>query len=174
MSRLSLRCSVLYAVLAMVTLSCPTLVKAEGGCPQGQYPIGGQGVQGCAPIPSGGGVAAPARPSGKWIKTWGAISLSPDGASGAAAGRLSKSEAVRDAIAVCANSGGRACAASFTYKHQCAAAAVPGTGEGGTSFAGSPTIEQSKKMVLERCEAKGGLNCRVVYSECSEPVYQSY
>lgn len=24
---------------------------AEGGCPAGQYPIGGQGVQGCAPIP---------------------------------------------------------------------------------------------------------------------------
>lgn len=27
---------------------------AEGGCPPGQYPIGGQGVQGCAPIPGAG------------------------------------------------------------------------------------------------------------------------
>lgn len=161
-------------MLAMVAIAFPTLAWAEGGCPPGQYPIGGQGVQGCAPIPSSGGVAAPARLSGKWVKTWGAIALSPNGASGAAAGRLHKSDAIRDAISVCAGSGGRGCEASFTYKHQCAAAAVPSAGEGGTSFASSPTIEQSKKMVLDRCEAKGGVSCRVVYSECSEPIYQSY
>ena len=29
-------------------------VHAEGNCPSGYYPVGGQGVQGCAPIPGGG------------------------------------------------------------------------------------------------------------------------
>ncbi len=35
------------------------LAWAEGNCPQGMYPVGGQGVMGCAPIPNygGGGVA---------------------------------------------------------------------------------------------------------------------
>ena len=31
-------------------------VHAEGNCPSGYYPVGGQGVQGCAPIPGGGEV----------------------------------------------------------------------------------------------------------------------
>jgi len=59
-------------------------VYAEGNCPPGYYPIGGQGVQGCAPISSqpaaGQGASVPApppRPSGEWIKTWGALAQSP-------------------------------------------------------------------------------------------------
>ena len=53
---------------------------AEGNCPPGYYPIGGQGARGCAPIPSGapsstssGGISElPANsPTGRWIKTWG-------------------------------------------------------------------------------------------------------
>ncbi len=45
---------------------------AEGGCPSGMYPIGGQGVQGCAPIPGasagqgGASPPAPPRPTGRW------------------------------------------------------------------------------------------------------------
>ncbi len=35
---------------------------AEGGCPPGSYPIGGQGVQGCAPIPGAGGRSFAAEP----------------------------------------------------------------------------------------------------------------
>lgn len=48
---------------------------AEGNCPPGMYPIGGQGVQGCAPIPGAAGAStspstpAPARPLGEWVKT---------------------------------------------------------------------------------------------------------
>lgn len=36
------------------------IAKAEGNCPPGFYPVGGRGVQGCAPIPvagTGGGAA---------------------------------------------------------------------------------------------------------------------
>jgi len=56
---------------------------AEGGCPPGSYPIGGQGVQGCAPIPgAGGGVSQQSpsprpRPLGEWIRTWGGVAVPP-------------------------------------------------------------------------------------------------
>lgn len=64
------------AALLLVTLAGSAF--GEGACPPGQYPIGGQGVQGCAPIPqSGAGGGSGPRPTGRWIKTWGAIGLSP-------------------------------------------------------------------------------------------------
>lgn len=50
---------------------------AEGNCPPGYYPIGGQGARGCAPIPGGatGSTGSSeirlATPTGKWTKTWG-------------------------------------------------------------------------------------------------------
>lgn len=55
---------------------------AEGGtCPSGMYPIGGQGIQGCAPIPgynSGGGgqnYNRPAKPKSYWADSYGAIAV---------------------------------------------------------------------------------------------------
>ncbi|KAF1028257.1 MAG: hypothetical protein GAK29_00137 [Acinetobacter bereziniae] len=47
-----------FSLLMFSSLS--HLAWAEGNCPQGMYPVGGQGVMGCAPIPNyggGGGVA---------------------------------------------------------------------------------------------------------------------
>lgn len=47
------------------------------------HPTGGQGVQGCAPIPgAGGGVSqqspSPApKPLGEWVRTWGGVAVSP-------------------------------------------------------------------------------------------------
>lgn len=41
---------------------------AEGRCPPAQYPIGDQGVGGCAPI-SGAGQSAPEENPGHWVKT---------------------------------------------------------------------------------------------------------
>lgn len=44
---------------------------AEGNCPPGQFPIGGQGAVACAPMPqSGSATPQESRPLGKWIKTW--------------------------------------------------------------------------------------------------------
>lgn len=37
-------------LLPLLYISVST-AHAEGGCPPGMYPIGGQVVQGCAPIP---------------------------------------------------------------------------------------------------------------------------
>lgn len=52
-------------------------VRAEGNCPAGMYPIGGQGVLGCTPIPQST-QAAPSQPSGHWVSQWGAIASDYD------------------------------------------------------------------------------------------------
>jgi hypothetical protein len=74
----------------------PFHAVAEGGCPPGMYPIGGQGVQGCAPIPGASGASSqqlPAplpRPTGRWHKTWGAMAIGRDGDTGVSKGKDSK------------------------------------------------------------------------------------
>lgn len=147
---------------------------AEGRCPPGQYAIGDSRAPGCAPIPGGDGVAAEARPTGRWILTWGSFALAPSGESGVANGRRRKADAEKDAVAICTQAGGSGCKPAFTYKNQCAAAAVPTAGNGGTSFGRSPTQEISKDIALKRCEADGGESCQVIYSGCAEPEFQAF
>ncbi|SMR80805.1 protein of unknown function [Stenotrophomonas sp. yr243] len=148
---------------------------AEGGCPAGQYPIGGQGVQGCAPIPgAGGGDSTAPRATGRWIKTWGAISVSPDGKSGVAVGKRSKSEAEGEAMGQCVESGGQGCRASFAYKNQCVAAVVPSSGRGGTSFGGGETVEKAAELANSVCRKGGGEGCHSVYTACTAPEYVKY
>ncbi|WP_460198764.1 hypothetical protein ACE15N_16845 [Xanthomonas campestris pv. passiflorae] len=70
------------------------LIPMDGwaqGCPVGQYQIGGQGAVACAPIPQGNSIQQETRPSGKWIKTWGAIARDDDGGNlGVSTGALEK------------------------------------------------------------------------------------
>lgn len=47
--------SLFVLCLLLIAGALPFSALAEGNCPPGMYPIGGQGVQGCAPIPAGGG-----------------------------------------------------------------------------------------------------------------------
>ncbi len=114
-----------FAASLAVVLALPSdLAWAEGRCPPGQYPIGGQGAGGCAPIPAGGSGAESPRPTGRWIKTWGAFAASPSGIAGAASGWRKKVDAGSAAVRSCSDAGGRDCQVKFTYKNQCATAAV--------------------------------------------------
>ncbi|MFV7456355.1 DUF4189 domain-containing protein [Stenotrophomonas maltophilia] len=150
--------------------------QAEGRCPPGQYPIGGQGVGGCAPIPGGEGTATSGpRATGKWIKTWGAISLAPSGASGSSTGRVRKTEAVEEAQRKCAESGGVGCKVTITYKNQCVAAVVASSGtDGTTQFGTGATIESAKEFASRLCASKGGSDCAAVYAACSEPIFEKF
>lgn len=162
------------AVLILASVFISNMALAEGRCPPGQYPIGDSRAPGCAPIPESGGADSGPTATGRWIKTWGAIALSPDGASGAATGRRSRAEASKAAASICASSGGKACSVAFTFKNQCAAAAVPGSGKGGTSFGSSANEVTSKELALQECRAGGGLECRTVYSACSDPEFEAF
>ncbi|MEN5002386.1 DUF4189 domain-containing protein [Stenotrophomonas indicatrix] len=105
---------------------------AEGGCPAGQYPVGGQGVQGCAPIPSAGSGGGDLRPNGRWTKTWGAISISPSTLDvGTSVGQKSKAAAFAEAKARCSTYGAKDCGENFSYKNQCVAVAAPAGGRRG-------------------------------------------
>lgn len=112
-------------------VSSTEVAFAEGNCPPGYYPIGGQGVQGCAPIPSSGAASSSPevqlnRPTGRWTKTWGAIAESKTTQdAGTSVGKRSKEEASREAISKCRSAGAADCSVSFTYQNQCVSWVIP-------------------------------------------------
>ena len=149
--------------------------SAEGRCPPGSYPVGGQGVGGCAPI-AAGGTAPPSkpRPTGRWHKTWGAISSSSTGMVGVSVGRMSRAEALSEAQGYCASKGATDCD-GFAYENQCAALADPPARSGVPSAVSTgPTEGAARSEAVKRCEAHGAGTCKAVYSDCSKPVFESY
>jgi len=163
------------AVMLALGFFVPQMALAEGRCPPGQYPIGGQGVGGCAPIPSSGGAdSASPRPTGRWIKTWGAIATASNGASGTVTGKLKKADAVKDALAQCSNAGASDCRISFTYKNQCVAAVIAQSGFGGTRFATAADEKLAGNVAVEDCKGAGGQGCEVIYSACSDPYFEKF
>ncbi|MBB6574676.1 DUF4189 domain-containing protein [Xanthomonas arboricola] len=91
----------LLALFALPILLISTTAKSQG-CLVGQYQIGGQGAVACAPIPQGTPVQQDPRPSGRWIKTWGAIAIDDDGANiGVSTGIVKKFQAEQDAVNKC-------------------------------------------------------------------------
>ncbi len=115
---------------------------------------------------------APPRPTGEWIKTWGAIAGSAStGEAGTAANKLSKSEAEQAAIRQCALGGADDCKIYLVYRNQCAAFAISQTG---TFFQASPDEKSATDTVMKVCEQSGGGLCKVRYSGCSEPIFKKY
>ncbi|WP_423178400.1 DUF4189 domain-containing protein [Stenotrophomonas sp. CASM100] len=164
-----------FAASLAVVLALPSdLAWAEGRCPPGQYPIGGQGAGGCAPIPAGGSGAESPRPTGRWIKTWGAFAASPSGIAGAASGWRKKVDAGSAAVRSCSDAGGRDCQVKFTYKNQCATAAVSNAGAGGTFYSAAATKEEAAGLSLAQCRAASKRTCEVVMSNCTEPEFEKF
>lgn len=119
--------------------------------------------------------AAPVGPH--WELTWGAIAIDLDsGDVGTAVGKPSKKKAEREALDRCEASGAKGCRqVLFAYENQCAVIAWPlmvGVGAGVIAQSAA-TVEAASQIALKRCAGtsvgdSGG--CRIVYSECSEPV----
>ncbi|MCC8535825.1 DUF4189 domain-containing protein [Xanthomonas axonopodis pv. poinsettiicola] len=168
-------------ICLLLLLSIAFSAMAEQGCPPGQYPIGGQGVAACAPIPQGSqeNQQSP-RPTGKWIKTWGAVSLdkSDVGALGVSVGKLSKREAQQDAIAGCIKAGGKNCKDWAAYENQCAAVAEPykdgRSSAGSLHFRTGASPEDIQREVKNICSSENNGECRVIYTACSEPIFHRY
>jgi len=160
------------------------LAHAEGGCPSGMYPIGGQGVQGCAPIPGAqaGGVSAPStapappRPLGEWIKTWGAVaSPSKGNMGGASVNELTETAAKRKAVEHCKQNGGGLCKIDFVYQNQCVSAvSSPELTSSGTKYVSAATKEEAIEVALQDCRKAGGTQCQSIYSACSVPYFRKY
>jgi hypothetical protein len=146
------------------------LAHAEGGsCPPGQYPAGGQGWQGCNPIPGyGSQQQAPQQPAPQWESRWGAIATSvPDGVLGVSTDRSSKREASQAATSDCTAKGGLNCKIEIAYDNQCAAVIV---GDGGYNAPIANTVNKAVEVGMKTCRDAGRANCHVYYSACSLPV----
>lgn len=102
-------------IVVLLLLVISNVALAEGRCPPGKYPVGGQGVGGCAPIPGGqtGGESNGPTPTGKWETRWGALAQDADHqvgqnlAIGVAEVKKSKREARSLALSECQRMGGR-------------------------------------------------------------------
>ncbi|UUE99785.1 DUF4189 domain-containing protein [Xanthomonas hortorum pv. pelargonii] len=172
-------------LLALYAFSFIGFARAEGGCPPGQYPIGGQGAMACAPLPQGSNQQQ-ARPSGKWIKTWSAIAMgSIDSVTsyGVTTGKLSKAEAEVDALLRCGSHGETNCQIGLSYRNRCAVVAEPHVNdkpfsEGYSTFIGASTVQKASDIALNQCNQANkefaGSKCAIVYSACSEPIFRKF
>lgn len=158
------------ALLLMVAgLLWNGLAHAEGNCPPGQYPVGGQGWQGCNPIPGyGSQQQAPQQPAPQWESRWGAIATDgPNDALGVATDKRSKREASQVAMQDCQKKGGVNCKIDVAYDNQCAVVVV---GDGAYNVPNAATVDKAVELGMKTCRSSGRSNCHVYYSDCSLPV----
>lgn len=177
-----LKITLLSLVLLIYTFC--DYATAEGNCPPGQFPIGGQGAVACAPMPqSGSATPQESRPLGKWIKTWGAIALGTVNSSpfyGVPTGALSESEAKQQSLERCAKLGPNNCRVTLTYQNQCAAIGEPQINgkpnpDGLIQFIGRSSKEKAAEDALTQCKKRNPeMQCKVIYEECSEPIFKRY
>lgn len=156
-------------------LICGHAMAEGGSCPPGYYPIGGQSVAGCAPMP-GSGVdrTADTTPRGKWKTTWSAIAIdSMVGDVGMATGYYREGEARREAIRRCELHGAKKCKAE-TFFNQCSVLAWPTTPGGNAVSAGAGSLELAKANALSECASSGGGKCDIVGEQCAEPVFDRF
>ncbi|MCC4589473.1 DUF4189 domain-containing protein [Xanthomonas sp. NCPPB 1067] len=157
---------------------------AEQGCPPGQIPAMANGsITSCGPIPSGyyeqQGPASP-RPLGKWNKTWGAVALDESGAGvvGVASGESSKRQAQKVALSSCFKVGGKDCRDWVTYFNQCAAVAEPykdgKSSDGKLQFSTGAALEKVTAKAEKDCASVNNSSCRVIYSNCSDPIFERF
>ncbi|NMT36178.1 DUF4189 domain-containing protein [Stenotrophomonas maltophilia] len=155
---------------------------AEGNCPPGMYPIGGQGVQGCAPIPGSSGTSmtpsAPApAPAGEWVKTWGAIAVSKaTSEAGVSTGMRSRRAAEKEALSKCGISGAPDCSLNMTYFNQCVSWAIPAgrSGRGQSGIGSGPTPGAALETARSLCRNDQPGGCDEVYADCTQPVFDRY
>ncbi|MCC8626056.1 DUF4189 domain-containing protein [Xanthomonas vesicatoria] len=166
----------LYSFLLLA--STTGISRAEQGCPPGQYPIGGQGVAACAPIPQENS-AQESRPLGKWINTWGAIASDGGDNLGVSTGERKKTDAQNSAVSKCKELSKKDCKVEFTYYNQCSAIAEPYINDkaipGTMAYAGAPNTDAASENALSLCKKENlKANCRIIYKECSKPIFKKY
>ncbi|WP_115528119.1 MULTISPECIES: DUF4189 domain-containing protein [Xanthomonas] len=150
----------------------PISALAEGNCPAGYYPIGGQGATGCAPMNAdhGNGLA---QPSGEWQTRWGAIAVDDVGKNlGVSSGESSKSKANKLAVSRCGEEGASGCKAIITYKNGCIAMAGSASEKKSSSYQ-ADSIVRAEQLALEVCDKQYG-SFKVIYSECSQAKFRAY
>jgi Domain of unknown function (DUF4189) len=159
-------------LFAICLLNISSTAFAANGCPYGESPTGPRSDAnplGCVPDPQAENNGQPAQPSGRWETRWGAIaSHNKAGTLGAVTNFASKRQAKKAALAECKANGGSAdCQVLITYYNKCA---VVAWGDSYVLAQGKETIAAATQLGLSRCGEKT-TNCKIVYTECSLPVW---
>lgn len=158
-----------FMVALALTIGCTAVAMAEGRCPPGQYPIGGQGMAGCAPIPAGETTEYRSKAKPYFIPTWGSIAVSSDRVFGMSQHHKQDVDATNAALQACRKQGGRDCQSMITFKGGCAAAVAPDNGQGQLYFQSADSGGEAMVAAMKACEAGGKGNCQFVDFTCSEP-----
>ncbi|AVS75770.1 DUF4189 domain-containing protein [Paracidovorax cattleyae] len=145
---------------------------AQTACPSGV--AAGSALCG----PSGGGEEAPPRPTGEWIKTWGAIATSSSsGDIGSSTGKFSEEEARQGAMQLCTKLGNSDCVVSHTYRNQCVAVVDSSKSTSGRAIGkiiSAVSIPAAQERALEDCRKAGGTECKVRGTDCTKPYFHRY
>ncbi|CAM4393416.1 DUF4189 domain-containing protein [Acinetobacter dispersus] len=165
----------LIGLVVLLGLSCS--VYAEGGCPNGMTPVNNGQNWTCisggndTPLQQEQTPLPPPKPTGYWLKTWGAIASDEyTGDAGTITGKSKKQEAETEALKRCSKVGSRNCRILLTYENQCAASAW---GSGYMVSVSAPSIEQAESLALKGCSRKSS-ECKIVYSDCTKPEFIQY
>ena len=170
------------SLLLVVLLGLSGAAYAEHGCQDGFIPVKQGSGQTCVAdynFPhwkNQGGNQSATSTVPQWALTWGAIALDEiTGSVGATVGKSSRSDAKKEAMTRCAESGARNCKLQFAYQNQCAViawAAENGNAIGGpASVQSARSIADASEKALASCSSRReGGECVVVYSDCTRPV----
>ena len=169
----------LLLFLLLVTISSPAL--GEGRCPPGHYPIGGQGVLGCAPIP---GAWQPAPNAGTQVNAmeeaaaaaiaanmraahvekirkdttrnwWGLVVVSTEkGSWNVKFNDETESEALVDAMKECSGT----CTPVLKFANTCLAPAY--SEQGGLFWSNGDSKGDARADAVKQCTAAGGTGCQ--------------
>ncbi|WIH06911.1 DUF4189 domain-containing protein [Xanthomonas translucens pv. graminis] len=125
-------------------------------------------------LPDSDSSSQPSRPTGEWIKTWGAIASSSSGDIGSSKGKFSEQEAKDNALRLCANFGNSDCEIVTTYKNQCVAVVRAADGRTGGKIVTAGSENSAKDSALSQCKKSSGGECSVVGTDCSKPYFRKY
>ena len=164
------------AALVFCCLATST-ADAQTACPVGVAP----GSPQCGPSPPSHGAYPPraVEPqiryvlTGEWIKTWGAIAVDGNANVGLSSGRLSEQEAKRDALTSCNAKGHGKCIVLNAYRNQCVALAWPNV-PGYSAAAANGLTELLANLEADRLCELNKVQCRTVYTNCSDSVYRKF
>ncbi|MFK2916897.1 DUF4189 domain-containing protein [Dyella koreensis] len=157
--------AVAVLLLLLCTMFIDSAAHAEGGCPPGMIPEGGQGVMSCRPIP-GYDQGKQQQPPVEWASKWGAIATdATTGSLGAVNGASSANRAEEGAIADCRSKGGANCKLQVSYSNGCGVMVL---GNKVFNAKSAATIEEATRKGIAQCSAESD-GCHVYYSGCSLP-----
>ncbi len=161
----------IYIVPLLFSLMSVNCAFAQTACPVGVAP----GSPQCGPdsgTSRGDIPTPPPRPTGEWIKTWGAIATSQStGEAGTSIAKLSEEDARRSAVHQCALGGASDCKVHLVYRNQCAAFAAS---HSDTYFQAAESKEVAVQLAKKSCEKSETGSCKVMYSDCTDPIFRKY